>query len=166
MARRGSRLAARLKAGIDHQLAEERRQEEEQRRKIAAAQKLRDELLADLREFGEAVGHFAVAPASPEGGVRLTFGDRELVFEPSGELSDVSVSGTGVGDAATISMQPELQKWVLRWSRRGSRESVLLFDQGLEVLLRAAFDIVPAEAAPAPSPSEAAPSDRRGAKTL
>ncbi|MFT4977288.1 MAG: hypothetical protein ACI8S6_003193 [Myxococcota bacterium] len=164
---RGSRLAARLKAGIDQQLEAERLREETRKRELAAAQALRSELMVDLRSFGEAVGHFKVEPVSPEGGIRLRYGDRELTFMASGDRSEVSVGGTGVGDAASIDMEPTLRRWVLRWSRRGNRESVMLFDQGLEVLLRTAFDIAPALAAAAEAPEpEAESAEDRARRTL
>jgi hypothetical protein len=157
-----------LKAGIDQKVAEERRREEEQRRKVEAAQAVRRTLISDLQAFGEAVGHFSVDKAAQDG-LRLSYREHELTFTPEGELSDVSVSGSGLSKAAVIQLEPTLQKWVLRWTRRGSRESVLLFDQGLEVLLRTVFGIAPLaeQAAPAESSESAAGADSgRGSRTL
>lgn len=141
MTRRGSLLAARLKAGIDHKISEERRQKEALRRKEEEDQALRKALLADLRAFAKDVGHFAVTPA-PDGGLRIGYNNRDVVFTPDGNHTDVVVTGTDL-EGTMIQFEQTLQTWVLRRTRHGKRESVVFFDQGLEILLRLALNISP-----------------------
>jgi len=176
--RRGSSLAARLRAGIDQKIAEQRRIEDERRRKLEAAQALRKALLDDLRAFGEEVGHFTVtvptrssslwksAEPLPPGSLCLVYGEQSLEFLPHGELMDVAVAGTNIPEGTVIQREETLQRWVLRWRRRGNRESVMLFDQGLETLLRTAFEVAPAEALPAEATDAAAESTARSQRTL
>ena len=68
--------------------------------------------------------------------------NRDVVFTPDGNHTDVVVTGTDL-EGTMIQFEQTLQTWVLRRSRHGKRESVVFFDQGLEILLRLALNISP-----------------------
>ncbi|MEL6347827.1 MAG: hypothetical protein AAFV53_32275 [Myxococcota bacterium] len=143
MSDRGKQLAARLKAGIDRQLVEDRRREAARRARIAAAQAARAAFLDDLRSFGREVGHFEVKD-DKDGGLILNFGKHHLVFRPEGEQTAVRISGDQLNADASAYLEETLEKWVLRWTNAAKRtEQILFFDQGLEVLIRTGFDVQP-----------------------
>ncbi len=141
--RRGSGLAARLKAAIGRAEEQRRRELEARRRRAERAREARARLLADLADFGRAVGHFDVA-ASP-GEVSLRYGEGMLRFVAEGDADRVAVRGDGLEGECALAWRDEFGeagRWVLRQVVDGrALPERLLFDEGLEFLVRTALDV-------------------------
>lgn len=165
MGRRGSDLAARFRNALDSAEVERRRKEEERQRRLAAGREERDQLLDDLAEFGEAVGHIAVQ--KHDGGVTFRLNDRFLHFEPMGEGDRVRITYDDVGDDEHRLYREESldHKWVWAMRRRGREDRLPLFDNGLEELMVMALKLPrPGESTPAalagPTLDDAVPSSK------
>jgi hypothetical protein len=158
--RRGSRLAARLRAGIvaNKQAAADAMAEKKARE--AAGRAERKQLLEDLAAFGQAVGHLDVTVGTDV--LILGLGEQSLRFEAQGIADRVRVKG--LDPEPRLFLHPELDRWVVsRETAKGREVQELLFDEGLERMVAEAFSVTPAEEGaaeiPAGDSAPAAPDD-------
>ncbi len=148
--RRGSRLAARLRAQLDANREAAAKREREKKAKEADGRAERKQLLADLAAFGEAVGHLNVTVAKDV--VILGYGKSTLRFEAQGIADRVRVKG--LDPEPRLFFHSDLNRWVVsRETGRGPEDQELLFDVGLESLLAEALSLQPIDE------DHAAPSD-------
>jgi hypothetical protein len=156
MSRPGEELATRFRHAVDQ--AERTRVAEEAalQRRLEAARAARTALLADLRAFGEAVGHLDVQPHGEGEGLTLRFRERFLSFTAVGEGDRVRVTFAGAEEEEhRLLRDPELgERWVWRYRRGGREERAPLFDLGLEALCVHALGLPLPGAEPEP-PEEA-----------
>lgn len=144
--RRGASLAGRLRASLDQRLAARRdaRLAEQERR--ARGQAARAELLADLADFGRALGHAQVHAGADRLEIRL--GARSLRFLARGEDGEVEVEGDGLSPGWKLRFHDEARSWGLHPPHGAVRP---LFDAGLEELVGRAFQLRPVEEAADPA---------------
>lgn len=149
-------LARRFRRAIDI----ERREEEARKRRIEERRRRRQQARKDLFEllatFGEATGHFEVEAAEEQ--VRYRFRQRSLRFEAQGDGGAVQITGDALTGRHRLFIEERIDTWVLEHERDPDRppRQVVLFDDGMEYLLQAAFALEPA-----PADAETAPSRAR-----
>lgn len=137
---RGVGLAGRFRAALDQQAQAQRSEEQARAQQEERARQARQDLLAELAAFGEALGHAAVQ-AGPER-VAIQLDGRELCFQAQEEPGALAVSGPGLRPGWQVRLQPELGAWGLYPPYGAARP---LFDKGLEELMRRVFELRPAE---------------------
>ena len=131
---RGQGLAAKLKAGIEKRAADAAARKSKAEAHQARMNEEREQLMTDLVAFAEAVEHLSVSRSKKR--LVMGYAGQSLRFEPSGTEDRVSVSGGKVAEGTILSLQQELERWVVHWplpSRQS--EQTLLFDGGLERLV-------------------------------
>lgn len=165
MTRRGSQLANRFKAALDHEAEVRRAEEQERLARLEAGRTARQELLADLVAFAESLGHLGIT-RQQDGGFAVTYEDRTLTVVPMGDGDRIKVDyprAASTGRQVRLFRVSELgDRWVVS-VRRGSKEDLKpLFDAGLEWLMVDALHLPrlseeqAAAAAERPSHTEAA----------
>lgn len=161
--RRGGSLAQRLKASLDQRIDARRQSRQSAAERRERALKARGEVMADLAEFGRALGH-AELREGPES-LEIGLGARALRFRCQGEDGEVEVSGDGLSPGWRLLYNDELQRWALHPPHGAAR---LLFDTGLEELMGRVFQLHPAAEPSAPvseghetSPKSETPPRRR-----
>ena len=137
---RGKTLAARLRAGIDSQIAEQAREKAEAEARTQQLLEERSRLLDDLTAFGEAIGHLVVKRSKTV--IDFSYGGKKLRFTAVGDSDRVRVSGGDLPDHTEILMQDELQLWIVKSPVGLNRvEQDVLFDTGLERIMALALGI-------------------------
>lgn len=136
MARRTTGLADRLRAAMEREREGRTVEQTERDRQLDEGRRARVVLFDDLERFARDTGFLEVL-RRPEG-VQFTWQGRFVRFEARPESDGVALdfTGTQAGEANRLYRESALGgKWV--WVReRGRRENrLVLFDQGLEVLL-------------------------------
>ncbi|NOY24399.1 MAG: hypothetical protein GXP62_00860 [Oligoflexia bacterium] len=136
---RGRSLARRLKAALDQRVDAQRKADAARDIQRAQARLCRARLLKDLADFGKALGHAKVSSAQDR--VIVRYGGKTLRFESVGDLDQVQVLGDGLAEGYRLAHNAELGRWALHPPHGAPK---LLFDTGLEDLIRRVFDLRPA----------------------
>lgn len=136
---RGRSLARRLKAALDQRVNARRKADAARDIQRAQGRLLRARLLRDLADFGKALGHAKVS--SSEDRVVVRYDGKSLRFESVGDQDQVQVQGDGLADGYRLAHNAELGRWALHPPHGAPK---LLFDTGLEDLIRRVFDLRPA----------------------
>jgi len=132
---RGQSLAARLKANIEAKSVEQERLADLEAERLKKMSAEREVLFGILGEFGQAVGHISVKAS--RGALLFRYQGRELRFDAKGKGERVDVSGSDIPKKTHLFVQTELEVWVVKGpSDTGKMEQELLFDKGLEGLMR------------------------------
>ena len=132
--KRGHKLAAKLRQGIEERAADVAARESEAAARQARLNTARQALLDDLAAFGKAVGHLAVSRSRKR--VVLGFEGASLRFQVQGPEDKLAVDGGDVVDGTSVSLQAELNRWIVHTPKpTGQGDQELLFDGGLERLM-------------------------------
>ncbi len=134
-------LAARINQVLDDEDEEARRAEEEARRLLQEARAARLQLFEELVSFGSAVPRFDV---QREPGI-LVLGHREcwIRFAFDGDTDGVAVTTSAAPEVVSHLQRDRTfgRQWMLCWEGDAGQRWHPLFDQGLEVLIHAAYGL-------------------------
>jgi hypothetical protein len=137
---RGKSLAAVLRTGIESRENERVRENAEASSRAKYLNKERDRLYKDLFKFAEAVGYLGVTSADDL--LLFTYEGRQLRFESIDNEDRIRVSGGDIPEHTEISMQLELNLWVVKSPVGLSRvEQDIFFDKGLGRLMTLALGL-------------------------
>ncbi len=157
-------MAARFRAALDARSEQSRLEEERKRETQARLERERTQLMADLKAFGEAIGHFQIR--SRRDHLEFSFEGRSLKFIPQ-ENGTITIESQVLTGTHSLVFENTLQKWV--WChkpRLGRMQQRMLFDSGLETLLGVAFTIRAGAAQTEPETSAVLDERERKKRTL
>jgi len=142
MAKRRSGLAARLREAVEREEGKRTAGEKERLAGLERARQARSELFEELEQLGEELGFVGVARSTDR--LRFSRADRWLEFieDGAGDAVVLDFEGRSKDSVNRLYREAALEdRWVWVRSGRGKEDRLLLFDQGLELLLVHALDL-------------------------
>lgn len=148
-------LAARFRTSLDEAAEASARVDEERLERLEEGRAARAALLAELRDFGQALGHILVDEDA--GSVSWSWRERTVRFEPMGDGDRLRVSGDAVGgQAVRIYRLAEFQdRWILGVQKKPHDDLVPLWDAGVSRLLVKGLGLPDPSETPSTSAAEA-----------
>jgi hypothetical protein len=140
---RGSRLAARFKAGLDVAASAEQARLDAAGKRRERGNRERTALLVDLAKFGNALGHFKCARGR-DGSITWSHAKAQLSFKPVGDADRIALVAEPLTGEAHIRWQHDLGRWVLIEAfKAGGERQRLLYDDGIQALMFKVFGLRP-----------------------